>query len=239
MSLTTMRVESTPAADALAATRAARRSAGAATRSLFATALAGASSTAGTTTSSTATSGTTAAAKTATGAATAKEETRTVEGKPYEEIISGPRNGMFINRSGNSRDGEAFVLVKKDGRDVHIYGSGKDRETVVIWHNEDKSPTAGADGVPAGEVSSRVPGELYDEITDGPRNGMFINRSGNVRDGLAFVLVKHAHHEEHIYGSGKDQQVIRVWDEGYGPDAADDRAAAPAAATGGYTAAKR
>ena len=102
-----------------------------------------------------------------------------VEGKEYVEIVSGPRNGMFINRSGNARDGEAFVLVKKDGRDVHIYGSGKDRETVVVWHTKNKQPTAGDDGVPKGEVSSRVEGELYDEITAGPRNGMFINRSGN------------------------------------------------------------
>jgi hypothetical protein len=156
-------------------------------------------------------------------ASSAKEETRPVEGKPYAEIISGPRNGMFINRSGNGRDGEAFVRVERDGRDVHIYGSGKNRETVVMWHNEDHEPTAGADGVPAGEVSSRVEGKLYDEITAGPRNGMFINRSGNSRDGLAFVLVKHEHSEDHIYGSGKDRQVIRVWDEGYGPDAAPQK----------------
>ncbi|HWT23575.1 MAG TPA: hypothetical protein VN213_08720 [Solirubrobacteraceae bacterium] len=229
MSLSSMRVTSTPGADALATARAMRATAGTPARSLFATALAGATSSGGVTASAATTRTTQTTAATSPTATAAKEETRPVEGKPYEEILSGPRNGMFVNRSGNSRDGEAFVLVKKDGRDVHIYGSGKNRETVVVWHDEDKKPTAGADGVPAGEVSAPVPGKLYDEITAGPRNGMFINRSGNVRDGLPFVLVRHEHSEDHVYGSGKERQVVRVWDEGYGPE---DRAA-----TGGHTAA--
>ena len=44
----------------------------------------------------------------------------------------------------------------------------------------------------------------------GPRNGMFVNRSGNVRDGKAFVLVERADHELHIYGSGRNRLVVRV-----------------------------
>ena len=38
----------------------------------------------------------------------------------YVEIMSGPRNGMFINRSGNARDGEAFVLVERRDHELHI-----------------------------------------------------------------------------------------------------------------------
>jgi hypothetical protein len=225
-----MRVDPTLAGEALHAARSASRPAGSTSRPPFAAALSGA--TAATAAGATRTVAQATATTTAKAAASAREETRPVEGKPYVEIVSGPRNGMFINRSGNTRDGQAFVLVEKDGRDVHIYGSGKDRETVVMWHNEDHEPTAGADGVPEGEVSRRVEGKLYDEIIDGPRNGMFINRSGNVRDGLAFVLVKHAHREDHIYGSGKNQQIIHVWDEGYAPHADDDGAQA----TGGVAA---
>jgi hypothetical protein len=237
MSEISMRVDHTLASEALTAARTARPAGETGLRSTFASALSGAAKTSTGTSSAAATTANTATTSTAaTPAASAKEETRPVPGKEYEEIIGGPRNGMFINRSGNARDGEAFVLVEKDGRDIHIYGSGKDRETVVMWHSEDKQPTAGADGVPDGEVSSRVPGKLYDEITAGPRNGMFINRSGNVRDGLAFVLVKHAHREDHVYGSGKQQQVIHVWDEGYGPDA-QTRNAGATAATGGAPAA--
>ena len=71
----------------------------------------------------------------AAGSSSKKEETRKVEGKPYEEILSGKRNGMFINRTGNERDGQAFVLVKREGRDVHIYGSGEDRKIIVVWHD--------------------------------------------------------------------------------------------------------
>jgi lipoprotein-anchoring transpeptidase ErfK/SrfK len=217
-----MRVDQTLAAEAAAAARTATARPATAPRTSFASALSGA--VAGTTAARKATAAS-ATQETKRGSETsAKEKTRPVEGKPYVEIVSGPRNGMFINKSGNARDGEAFVRIEKDGRDVHVYGSGKDRETVVMWHNEDKKPTAGGDGVPEGEVSARVEGRLYDEITAGPRNGMFINRSGNARDGLAFVLVKHQHREDHIYGSGTNTQIIRMWDEGYGPDAEHDAA---------------
>ncbi len=50
----------------------------------------------------------------------------------YDEIVAGPRNGMFINRSGNERDGMAFVRVQRHGRTFHIYGSGQDRLIVEV-----------------------------------------------------------------------------------------------------------
>jgi hypothetical protein len=59
-------------------------------------------------------------------------EYRDVEGRAYDEIMSGPRNGMFINRSGNSRDGKAFVLVKRADHEVHIYGTGRNRLLVRV-----------------------------------------------------------------------------------------------------------
>jgi hypothetical protein len=63
------------------------------------------------------------------------ETTRAVEGHPaYVEIMSGPRNGMFINVTSNERRGETFVLVRKDDRDLHIYGTGKDRRVIISWH---------------------------------------------------------------------------------------------------------
>ena len=36
-----------------------------------------------------------------------------VEGHAYAEIVSGKREGMYVNTSGNARHGEAFVLVRK------------------------------------------------------------------------------------------------------------------------------
>ena len=58
------------------------------------------------------------------------ETTQAVEGHKYADILSGPRKGMFVNTGSNKRAGQAFVLVKKNGREYHIYGTGKDR--VVI-----------------------------------------------------------------------------------------------------------
>ena len=44
---------------------------------------------------------------------------------------------MYINTSGNKRDGQAFVLVKRDGKEFHIYGSGKDRVVVCLKRKDD------------------------------------------------------------------------------------------------------
>jgi hypothetical protein len=136
------------------------------------------------------------------------ETTREVDGKPYVEVMSGPRNGMFINRSGNDRDGEAFVLVRRKHHDLHVYGTGKDRRVVVVPHDGEKA-AAPTDTGKGRETTHKVAGHTdYVEVMSGPRNGMFINRSGNERDGEAFVLVKRKDHELHIYGTGKDRRVI-------------------------------
>jgi hypothetical protein len=58
------------------------------------------------------------------------ETTQAVEGHKYADIVAGPRKGLFLNTGSNARAGQAFVLVKKNGREYHIYGTGKDR--VVI-----------------------------------------------------------------------------------------------------------
>jgi hypothetical protein len=60
-----------------------------------------------------------------------------VEGHAYAEIVSGPRSGMYINTSQNSRRGEAFVLVEKADFDYHIYGSGADRQVVRAAKRDD------------------------------------------------------------------------------------------------------
>ena len=58
------------------------------------------------------------------------ETTQAVEGHKYSDILSGPRKGMFLNTGSNKRAGQAFVMVRKNGREYHIYGTGKNR--VVI-----------------------------------------------------------------------------------------------------------
>ena len=72
------------------------------------------------------------------------EKTEAVKGHAYADITAGPRNGMFLNTSGNKRDGQAFVLVKRDGKEFHIYGSGKDRLVVCLPRKKDDDDTASA-----------------------------------------------------------------------------------------------
>jgi hypothetical protein len=128
------------------------------------------------------------------------EATKAVEGHDYLEVVSGPRNGMFINKSGNDRDGQAFVRRRGTEFDLHIYGSGADREIVKVPHKgTDKETTAPVDGRP------------YAEVTSGPRNGMYVNKTSNERAGEAFVLVRRDDRDLHIYGSGKDRRVIVSW----------------------------
>ena len=74
------------------------------------------------------------------------ERTEKVEGHHYMEIVSGPRNGMFINNSGNTRDGDAFVIVKRHGREFHIYGSGADRNVYEVGRERAASGTSQGSG---------------------------------------------------------------------------------------------
>jgi len=138
------------------------------------------------------------------------EATKAVAGHDYLEVVSGPRNGMFINKSGNDRDGEAFVRKRGAEFDLHIYGEGKDRDVVKVPHK------------PGGaETTQAVEGRPYAEVTSGPRNGMFINKTSNERSGEAFVLVRRDDRDLHIYGSGKDRRVIVSWHKDADGDKAD------------------
>ena len=142
-----------------------------------------------------------------------------VDGHAYAEISGGDRDGMFINTSGNVRTGQAFVLVRKNGKEYHIYGTGKDR-LVVGFHipkadagaTPERPNTPGTDDIKLrkGERIEPVEGHAYAEIVSGPRSGMYINTSGNSRHGEAFVLVQKDDFDYHIYGSGDDRVVVRA-----------------------------
>jgi hypothetical protein len=60
------------------------------------------------------------------------ESMSAVSGHAYAEISGGGRDGLYVNTSGNTRNGLAFVLVQKNGREYHIYGTGKDRLVVAL-----------------------------------------------------------------------------------------------------------
>ena len=109
--------------------------------------------------------------------ATDKETTKPVDGQNYAEILTGPRAGMYLNTGGGARDGEAFVLVKHDGREDHIYGTGKDRKVVSVSDRRlgRRPPTTAArhsETAPAGEKTKpgrgpRVP-RHHHRLAQGP-----------------------------------------------------------------------
>jgi hypothetical protein len=73
------------------------------------------------------------------------ETSKAVKGHAYADILTGPRNGMYLNTSGNKRSGQAFVLVHRDGKEFHVYGTGKDRVVVCLKRKADSAP-AGTTG---------------------------------------------------------------------------------------------
>jgi hypothetical protein len=158
--------------------------------------------------------GTTTSFSSALKSASEKETTKPVDGQNYAEILTGPRAGMYLNTGGGARDGEAFILVKHDGREDHIYGTGKDRKVITVGagkaeRTSDTSSSSGkVDKAPADETTKQVEGRAYADILTGKRSGLYLNTSGNVRDGQTFALVMKEGREFHIYGTGKDRQII-------------------------------
>jgi hypothetical protein len=134
-----MRVEQSEQAEVVKAQSGLRSAAKDAPKTAFASVLAESSATNGT-------GGSNTSPQTAEGTGTVEraipkgpkgETTRTVKDHPaYVEVMSGPRNGMFINMTSNERRGEAFVIVHKHDRDLHVYGTGKDRRVIVSWHKD-------------------------------------------------------------------------------------------------------
>jgi hypothetical protein len=138
-----MRVHHTQNAEAAAAAQATKAQHAAAkqdaTKISFAATLAktsAPSTTGGTTGSNTAPVTTEAPKDTAIPKGPKGEKTEKVKDHPYLEVMSGPRNGMFINTTNNVRRGQAFTMVHKDDRDLHVYGTGKDRRVIISWHKD-------------------------------------------------------------------------------------------------------
>ena len=57
-----------------------------------------------------------------------------VDGKQaYADILSGPRNGYYINlQQGSAREGEVFHIVKRGGKEFHVYGQDEKKVWVEV-----------------------------------------------------------------------------------------------------------
>jgi len=74
----------------------------------------------------------------------AAETTQAVPGHPYAEILTGSRAGMYLNTSHNARAGQTFVMVHRNGVELHVYGTGKNRHVVEMKRHGVPSPAPAA-----------------------------------------------------------------------------------------------
>ena len=132
----------------------------------------------------------------------------------YARITEGPRAGQYVNLSRGERRGEIFKVEVRDGKRVHVYGEGANQ--TVVEAAKDSGKVADGNGAraartPRGEEWAPINGvSNHADILNGPRNGYYVNTSGGIRDGMAFQIVKQGDRTFHVYGKGRNRQMIEV-----------------------------
>ena len=133
----------------------------------------------------------------------------------YVEIVSGPRNGQYVDLAKGEHRGDTFTIQQREGKLVRVYGEGQDEKVVPV--NDDSKATSkkphSAKEVqpPKGELWAPVEGHWnYADILNGKRNGFFVNLSSGARRGMTFVIEHHAGKTYHVYGEGKHRQMVEV-----------------------------
>jgi hypothetical protein len=63
--------------------------------------------------------------------------------KSYADILSGPRNGWFVNlQQGSAREGDVFHIIKRGGKEFHVYGDGDKKTWVEVGGTKKKDAAA-------------------------------------------------------------------------------------------------
>lgn len=157
--------------------------------------------------------------------------------RDYADVVAGPRNGFYVNLQPGPRQGEVFHIVRRDGRELHVYGEGRERKVVDV--GPARAPDPSRVRPREGEVFEELPNRSrYRRIEGGPRDDLYINLSGNERTGRAFRIVERGDRRFHVYGEGRMRVEIEVG----GRRRADEAPAAqppgtpPAGGTGGVSA---
>jgi hypothetical protein len=61
----------------------------------------------------------------------------------YADILSGPRNGYYVNlQQGSVREGQVFHIVKRGGKEFHVYGEGDNKTWVEVGAKKKAASTA-------------------------------------------------------------------------------------------------
>jgi hypothetical protein len=73
----------------------------------------------------------------------------------YADILSGPRNGYYVNiQQGSAREGDVFHIVKRGGKEFHVYGQGDDKVWVEVGAGKKKK----SDSTPATQQTQSTSG---------------------------------------------------------------------------------
>jgi hypothetical protein len=67
----------------------------------------------------------------------------------YADILTGRRNGWYVNISGGERHGQVFHIVKRGGKTYHVYGRGDDKLWVEVRARSDRSDAGGRPDQPS------------------------------------------------------------------------------------------
>ncbi len=63
----------------------------------------------------------------------------------YADILSGSRNGYYVNlQQGSVREGDVFHIVKRGGKEYHVYGEGENKVWVEVGATKKKSSSTAA-----------------------------------------------------------------------------------------------
>lgn len=92
------------------------------------------------------------------------EKLSKVDGHPFARIKGGERDEMCVNLSGNDRSGKAFDLIWRDGRQFHVYGSGKDRTVVEVGRKA--APATDTDTTSTGTTGKTTTSSTSDAATN-------------------------------------------------------------------------
>jgi hypothetical protein len=93
------------------------------------------------------------------------EKLTKVDGHQFARIKGGTRDDMCVNLSGNTRSGQAFDLVWRDGRQFHVYGGkGADHKVVEVGK---KADTTTADAKTTTDASKTTDATATDTTSGG------------------------------------------------------------------------
>jgi hypothetical protein len=95
------------------------------------------------------------------------EKLTKVDGHQFGRIKGGERDEMCVNLSGNARSGQAFDLIWRDGRQFHVYGSGKDRSVVEVGHKAAPTTTPDATSKDSTPAAAKDTNAATDTSTSG------------------------------------------------------------------------